>query len=175
MSDDWAEISAALQSVTGNVPGFIEEFEALRAKLRGTLPPRLVELVRLRIAFHNQCSACMASRQASEHVDESLVCELEHHTTSEALTDAERAALRYADAFANNHLAIGSAGHEELREHFSEAELVSLGLHCALFVGLGRFIATWHSAYENHLPESYRREGPERVTPWGHDRVFVHG
>lgn len=29
---------------------------------RGSLSPRLVELVRLRVAFHNQCRTCMAMR-----------------------------------------------------------------------------------------------------------------
>ena len=37
---------------------------ALDATLRAhrTLPPRLVELVRLRVAFHNQCRPCMSIR-----------------------------------------------------------------------------------------------------------------
>src|SRR3990170_1312590 len=46
---------------------------------RGTLPGRLVELVRLRIAFHNQCRSCMAIRYQDgidAGVDEQLVCQL---------------------------------------------------------------------------------------------------
>ena len=41
-----------------------------------TLPERLVELVRLRVAFHNQCRSCMAIRysSAAQEVDEGLVC-----------------------------------------------------------------------------------------------------
>src|ERR1700742_2683128 len=43
----------------------------------GTLSPRLFELVRLRIAFHNQCRSCMSLRYqyaVDAGVDEGLVC-----------------------------------------------------------------------------------------------------
>ena len=46
----------------------------------GTLSRRLIELIRLRIAFHNQCRSCMAIRYAeavSDGVSEELVCSLE--------------------------------------------------------------------------------------------------
>src|SRR6266540_2306017 len=45
-----------------------------------TLPRRLLELVRLRIAFHNQCRSCMAIRYQSaidDGLDEGAVCSLE--------------------------------------------------------------------------------------------------
>src|SRR4051812_34239999 len=63
------------------------------------LPDRLIELVRIRIAFHNQCRSCMAVRYptAGEAVSEELVCSLEQPETAPHLTEAERAALAYAD------------------------------------------------------------------------------
>ncbi len=66
---------------------------------KGTLPERLMELVRLRIAFHNQCRSCMAIRYRSAvdaGVDEALVCSLEKPMEAPDLTDAERAALAEA-------------------------------------------------------------------------------
>jgi alkylhydroperoxidase family enzyme len=76
------------------------------------LPERLLELVRLRIAFHDQCRTCMAiryERNGSEEVPEGLVCELAAPEDSEALTDAERAALHYADLLATDHTSVTEA------------------------------------------------------------------
>src|ERR1700759_3241350 len=64
------------------------------------LPRRLIELVRLRIAFHNQCRSCMAMRYQSaldDGLTEDLVCSLENPVQAANLSDAEKAALDYAD------------------------------------------------------------------------------
>ena len=65
-------------------------------KMNRQLSPRLVELVRLRIAFFNQCRSCMAIRYADARaagVDEDLVCSLERPAQADNLTPAERAWL----------------------------------------------------------------------------------
>ena len=125
----------------------------------GGLPPRLMELVRLRIAFHNQCRSCMSIRYQSA-IDDGLtddaVCSLEQPAEGPDLTDAERAALRFADLFATNHLAIDDSVYDGLRAYFTEDQIVALGLHCALCVGLGRFAATWHVI--DDLPEEFREK-----------------
>ena len=59
---------------------------------------------------------------------EGLVCSLERPEEAEDLTEAERAAIAYADLMATNHLAIDEAVFDRLREHFSEAEIVELCL-----------------------------------------------
>ena len=143
---------------------------ALRA--HRTLPDRLVELVRLRIAFHNQCRSCMAIRYGDAVVDgltEDLVCSLEQPMEATDLTGAERAAIRYGELFATNHLAIDDDVYDELRRHFSEGEIVELGLHVALCVGIGRLAATWNMVEE--LPDRFRAEG--EIAPWGGDAVTV--
>jgi alkylhydroperoxidase family enzyme len=132
-----------------------------------TLSPRLAELLRLRIAFHNQCRSCMAVRYEPELVGEDLVCSLEKPEEAADLTDAERVALRFADCFATNHLAIDDALMDELREHYEEGELVELSAMCALYVGIGRLMATWRIV--DDLPASFRAPAEQRVTPWGHD------
>jgi alkylhydroperoxidase family enzyme len=148
--------------------------EALRAvREEGTLSPRLRELVRLRIAFHNQCRTCMAVRYEAETVSEGLVCSLERPAEASELTAQERAALHFADLFSTNHLAIDDAVYQSLREHFDEGELVELGGFCALMSGLGRLMATWHIV--ESLPPSYLgNDGP--VAPWRQpDVVYVNG
>jgi len=136
--------------------------------VEGKLDRRLRELVRIRIAFHNQCRSCMALRYESDQVTEGLVCSLERPQEAQDLTDAEKSALRFADLFATDHLAIDDSLYEELRNHFSEREIVELGAACALFTGFGRLGATW--AMTEALPDSFRADHP--VTPWGHDAVI---
>lgn len=141
-------------------------------KLNRQLPERLVELVRLRVAFFNQCRSCMAIRYSdavADGVNEGLVCSLERPQEAENLSDAEKAAIRYGELMATDHLAIGDAIHAELRQHFSESEIVELGMTCAFFVGFGRLAATWHMVEE--LPEAFQTAAA--IAPWGHESIEV--
>ena len=141
-------------------------------KVHRQLPERLVELVRLRVAFFNQCRSCMAIRYTDaleDGVTEDLVCSLERPQEAENLTPAEKAAIRFGEAFATDHLRIDEAMYASLREHFSESEIVELGMTCAFFVGFGRLAATLHMVEE--LPDAFRRDGV--VAPWGEERVVV--
>jgi AhpD family alkylhydroperoxidase len=134
-------------------------------KRASQLSPRLVELVRLRVAFHNQCRSCMAKRPpdaAAGGVSEELVCELVRPEEAADLTERERAALAYADRLAAAHHDMDDALFDRLREHFSDEEVIELGLHIALFIGLGRVAMSWDLVDE--LPEAMRAQGP--VGPW---------
>lgn len=158
------DVAAAVGGVTG----------ALRET--GALSPRLMELVRLRIAFHNQCRSCMSIRYQSaidDGLTEDAVCSLERPAEAADLTDAEREALRFADLFATNHLAVDDAVYDDLRRHFTEDQLVALGLHCALCVGLGRLAATWHVVED--LPEEFRAESAAPLAPWTAKSVVASG
>ncbi len=130
------------------------------------LPPRLYEVVRLRIAFWNQCRSCMAMRYEDATADgltEELVCSLERPEEAEDLTPAERAAIAFADQMATDHHSVDEGSYQKLREHFSEAEIVDLCLEIAIFVGMGRMAATWNMVED--LPQHYRKQ--DQVTPWG--------
>ena len=144
---------------------FLDFRSALGAAAR--LPARLVELVRLRVAFPNQCRSCMALRSSSAAADgvtEELVCSLSAPEEADDLTDREKAALAYADLLATDHLAADDRMFDRLRDHFSEPEIIELGMHLAVFVGFGRLSATWDLV--DDLPERFHdRTAP--VTPWG--------
>jgi AhpD family alkylhydroperoxidase len=140
------------------------------------LPGRLIELVRLRVAFWNQCRSCMAIRYEeglSDGVTEALVCSLERPEEAEDLTDAERAALAFADLMATNHHAIDDSTFERLREHFDEPEIMELCFHVGNCVGFGRMGAALHMV--DDLPEGFRAED-EQITPWNQpETVHVGG
>src|SRR5687768_14592196 len=130
------------------------------------LPARLVELVRLRIAFHNQCRSCMARRTPAAIADgltEDLVCQLAAPEGARDLDGRARAALHYADLIAMRHMEIDDATFDRLREHFSEAEIVELGVHCAVFLGFGRLSMSWDLV--DDLPDRFQDRNAH-VTPW---------
>jgi AhpD family alkylhydroperoxidase len=169
-------INLGVAGILGRLPAAAEALGSVNAALRsnGTLPPRLVELVRLRIAFFNQCRSCIAVRYQSaiaDGLDEDAVCSLERPSDAENLSAAERAALHFAELFATNHLAIDDAVYDDLREHFSEDALVELGLNCAIALGIGRLSATWDVS--DDLPESSPPSGP--LAPWNSASVVASG
>lgn len=136
-----------------------------RALESGTsLSTRLRELVRLRVAFHNRCRSCMAVRSAgaiSDGMTEAAVCSLERPEEADDLTEAEKAALAYADLMATDHLAVSDEHFERLRASFTDAQIVELGAHIGLCVGFGRLAATWDLV--DHLSDDLLADD---AAPW---------
>src|SRR5262245_45950819 len=93
---------------------------AIMAGPTATLPRRLAELVRLRIAFFNQCRTCMSLRYAPTEVSEDLVCSLERPEESKDLSAGEKVAIRFAELMATDHLSIDEALFNQLRTYYSE-------------------------------------------------------
>lgn len=137
------------------------------ARASGALPFRLTELVRLRVAFHNQCRLCMSLRyedQRGESVDEALVCSLEKPQEADELSDRERAALSFADQMATDHLSIDEQVFDGLRAHFDDGELMELCFRVAANVGFGRMAAVLDLIPRDELPEALRGDGT--LAPW---------
>src|SRR6476661_185124 len=183
-SDEFGELdqSTRVQLGVGGIMAHRPEISQKLGELtnainhNGTLPRRLIELIRLRIAFHNQCRSCMAIRYdeaVQDGVTEELVRSLERPAEAADLTDAERAALRFADLFATNHLAIDDAVYDDLRQYFTEGELVEIGLNCAIDVGVGRLTATWDVT--DDLPDDFRLSYTETATPWNAASPLIVG
>jgi len=175
-ADNATPLEQGLMRMFAHCPGQAKGLAAFGGalKINRTLPDRLVELVRLRIAFHNQCKSCMAIRYQDAldaGLNEDLVCSLENPVEADDLSAAEKAALAYGEAFATNHLSIDDDTYDGLREHFSEAQLVELGMTVAFFVGFGRLAATWNMIEE--LPESFQDPQAGTLTPWNRESIVV--
>jgi alkylhydroperoxidase family enzyme len=173
-ADERTPLELGLMRVHAHRPGHAKALAHFHAALwtDRLLPDRLLELVRLRIAFFNQCRTCMAVRYPDAIADgltEELVCSLERPYEAPDLTEAERAAIRYGELLATDHLAIDDAVYDDLRRHFSEEEIVELGTIAAFCVGFGRLGATWNMIEE--LPDRFK-DG-ERATPWGGDAIAL--
>ena len=154
----------------GHDPELTKAYLAFGGAVRkcATLTPRFRELIRLRIAFHNQCRSCMAIRYSDALEDgltEGEVCSLEKPYEAPNLTEAERVALRYADLMATNHLAIDDKLYAELHKHFTEQQVIELGVWCAITVGFGRLQASWQMIEE--LPGKFSDPNAGKLSPWG--------
>jgi AhpD family alkylhydroperoxidase len=139
------------------------------------LPRRLIELVRLRIAFHNQCRSCMAVRYQSAIEDgltEGMVCSLQEPLAAADLTDAEKAAVAHADISATDHFSINDQTIANLGRYFSAAEIVELGVFIAYFIGFGRLAASMDMVEE--LPPGFQDKS-ENPAPWSQESVLVRG
>lgn len=171
-ADELSSFDLGVMRIYAQTPSIAKGIAALSAALKvdRLLPDRLVELVRLRVAFFNQCRSCMAIRYGDaidDGLTEGMVCSLERPEDASDLTEAERAAIRYGELMATDHLAVGDAMYDELRCHFTEEQIVELGVQVAFFVGFGRLAATWNMVEE--LPDRFQAEGV--LTPWGGDAI----
>ena len=148
----------------GIVGPYLTYMKALREN--GTLPRRLVELVRLRVSFHNQCRTCMSIRYSDgldDGLTDGLVCSLEKPQESDDLTASEKAAIAFADKFATDHLAITDEMFASLYDHFTTQQVMELCFQVATFVGYGRMGAVL--AMTDDLPSEY--SDPDAVlAPW---------
>jgi alkylhydroperoxidase family enzyme len=63
------------------------------------------------------------------------------YQTSKYFTEREKAALHYADLFKQGEHAIDKDEvYDELKRHFSDEEIIELGMLCAQTDGVGKFV-----------------------------------
>lgn len=111
----------------------------------GTLSTRLKELVRLCTADAIRCSSyCVNIRLATGK--EAGVTE-EDVAAARALDETrlppdEIAALRYAGDFVRNPRGLED-NYAELKEHFTDEQIVELGIACATFMGFGNMVVAF--------------------------------
>jgi AhpD family alkylhydroperoxidase len=110
----------------------------------GVLPHKLKEMCRIKISVAHQCGYCSTVRShvaKAEGLTEDLVTQLLDYESSTQFSEREKAALRYADAFKKGEHAIDSDEiFAQLHEHFSDEEIIELGLFCAETDGVGKFV-----------------------------------
>jgi alkylhydroperoxidase family enzyme len=110
-------------------------------------------------------------QSALADVSEELVCSLEQPESSADLTAQETLALELGDRFACNHLSIDDDFFARLKSMFTEAQIMELLLHCALYVGMGRLAAVLDMTEE--LPAGFAQPFGVTVTPSADTPVAV--
>lgn len=121
----------------------------------GILPVPMKEMCRVLISMKHFCGYCstVRSRVAQEQgLSEEKLMAMESFETSDLFDEREKAALRFATAFKQGDDAIDSDEvYDDLKKHFSEEEIIELGLLCAETDGVGKFarslrMRTWDEA-----------------------------
>jgi alkylhydroperoxidase family enzyme len=110
--------------------GTLEQFHG-----HGLLAARLRELVRLRIAAITACKACQLARKSDDVTEDDVACLA---SDNPRFSPAEQAALRYAELFAGDYMAIDEAVFNKLKQCFTIPEIVELNMFCALMLAGGR-------------------------------------
>ncbi|MGB6996170.1 MAG: carboxymuconolactone decarboxylase family protein [Pseudolabrys sp.] len=124
---------------------------------QGVLPHKLKEMCRIRISVAHQCGYCSTVRSSvatAEGLTEDMINDLLNFENSQYFTPREKAALRYADLFKQGEHAIDRDDvYRDLSNHFSDEEIIELGLLCAQTDGVGKFVKSlnvlsWEEACE---------------------------
>jgi alkylhydroperoxidase family enzyme len=122
----------------------------------GILDERLLELIRLRVASFNDCAACKAARKSDEVVEEDVAS---LSSNSERFSEAERAALRFAELFVADHFSIDDGLFAELGRHFSKPEIIELMVFVASALGGGRMVHVLRAYESDDRPPVLRYQG----------------
>jgi len=69
-----------------------------------------------------------------------MLAAIPHYQDSSLFTPREKAAFHFAEMMASNHKQISQDLFDELRQHFTEPEILELGWRIAIFVGYGRLV-----------------------------------
>lgn len=124
---------------------------------QGLLPHKLKEMCRIKISVAHQCGYCSTVRSnvaKAEGLTEGLISDLLSDSNSRHFTPREKAALRYAELFKQGEHAIDKDEvYQDLAKHFSDEEIIELGLFCAEVDGVGKFVKSlnvlsWEEACE---------------------------
>jgi AhpD family alkylhydroperoxidase len=94
------------------------------------IDPVTTELVRLRAAAYHDCRTCKSLRTTTGRaagVDETMTAKVDRYETSD-LPDRHKVALRFADAMMTQPKDISIELKQQLRQHFTAAELLELSL-----------------------------------------------
>ena len=118
----------------------------LSLTLEGELPIDLKELCRVKIAFEHTCGYCSTVRSTAAKdmgLSEEKIQQVWNYENSDMFSVREKLALRFADYLKHDiSKADNDAFYEELKAHFSESEIIELGMWCAENVGAGSFVRT---------------------------------
>ena len=145
--------------------GVYQQMAGLEAYIRKSskLEPALLELVRMRASQINGCAFCldMHSKDARANGEtEQRLYALNAWRETPFFTDRERAALAWTEA-----LTLISQTHapddvyEEVRQRFSEEELVNLTLAIVTINGWNRFAIGFRAVPGEYQPGMYRQKG----------------
>ena len=139
---------ALLPRILARVPSYAKAM--LRALLmshtEGNIDHRLKEIIRVqlaRFAGDPYVSALRSKRALAEGLDEETIAAGSgDYDEDERFTEAEKLALRYADLMYLDPGSLDKAFYDQLKSHYSEAQVMELGAFIAFHYGMQCFMRT---------------------------------
>jgi alkylhydroperoxidase family enzyme len=143
---------ALFPQILARVPDYAKAI--LRAMLMsheaGNVDHRLKEIVRVQLARFagDRYFSALRSRRAREAgLDEATIdAGSGDYDDDPRFTEAEKLALRYADQMYLDPGKVDAAFYDELKKHYSEAQIMELGAFIALHYGMQAFMRTLDAA-----------------------------
>lgn len=144
------------QQVMAHKPALLRAFidlgKAIYSQDEGSIPFALKSLIGNMASKSAGCMYCVAhtgSNSSRAGVDEAKIAAIWEFETSDLFSDAERAALSFAQAAAQVPNAVTEADFAELREHFTEFQIVEIMSVVSMFGYLNR----WNDSMATTLEE----------------------
>ena len=111
---------------------------------QGVLPHKLKEMCRIKISVAHQCGYCSTVHSnvaKAEGLSEDMIGDLFDYERHQRFSAREKAALHYADLFKQGeHVIDKDEVYVDLAKHFSDEEIIELGLFCDKVDGVGKFV-----------------------------------
>ena len=120
----------------------LETYLARQSRREDGVDKPLMELVKIRVSQINQCAYCLDMHTKDARAlgeTEQRIYALSAWRETPFFTDRERAALAWAEANTLLPQGVSQQLFEEVREHFSEAQLTNLTLAVATINAWNRF------------------------------------
>ena len=123
-----------IHKAMANVPQSLTPFIAMYAAVGRMWPPRMYELIYLRVSMLNRCEYCTQHHRASSTRAGVTTGDLEalENPAASALSDSEKAVLAYVEKLTRAPGEIGDNDIETLKKDFNDAQIVDLHLLVAL-------------------------------------------
>lgn len=138
---------AAFFEVFGNNPGLYDWYtESFYKEVfhGGAVPRRIKELARLRLSTIHGCRFCNQGNRVDALSAGLTGAEIDTLSDYEnaSFSEAEKAVLRLADQMllTNPDGALSQSLYDDLRKHFTDGELLELGLIMAVLSGMAKFL-----------------------------------
>ncbi|MFQ5694335.1 MAG: carboxymuconolactone decarboxylase family protein, partial [Nitrospinota bacterium] len=134
--------------ILAHVPGHAKALlkAMLMSHTRGNVDHRLKEIIRLQLARTAQDTyfANLRSQRARREgmTEEQVEAGSGDYESDPGFTEAEKWALRYADWMYRDPKKVDAAFYDEMKKHYSEAQIMELGAFIALHYGMQVFMRT---------------------------------
>ncbi len=156
------------QAIRSNVPAVAKAFSRPWESIfrRGGVEHALKELCRVYVSKTVECRYCGSQRSLrarEQGLAETDYEELLEFERSDQFTARQKAALLYTSMLVWNPEGADERVWAQLREHFSDEEIVELGQFVQLTYGQQSVIRTWDVGHREFLADTTAGLAPERV------------